>query len=63
MTYLSLRWLFLAAALAGAGACALFGVTPARAAASAACGLIWVLLSRRKARSLDRQFLGLPPRA
>jgi hypothetical protein len=63
MTYLTLRWLFLATALAGAGACALFGVTPARAGAAAACGLLWLMLSRRKARSLDRAVLGLPPRA
>lgn len=63
MTYLTLRWLFLIAALANAGACALFGLTPARAAAAAASGLLWALLSRRKARSLDREVLGVPPRA
>lgn len=62
MTYLTLRWMFLAAALTGAGSCALFGVTPARAGAAAVCGLLWILLSRRKARSLDRAVLGLPPR-
>jgi hypothetical protein len=59
LTYLTLRWLFLAAALASAGACALFGLTPLRAA----CALLWLLLSRRKARSLDREVLGVPPRA
>jgi hypothetical protein len=63
MSYLTLRWLFLALALASAGACALFGPTPARFAAGAACALVWVLLSRRKARSLDREVLGVPPRA
>ena len=62
MTYLTLRWLFLAAALASAGACALFGVTPGRAGAGVACGLLWLLLSRRKARSLDRAVLGVRPR-
>ena len=63
MTYLTLRWLFLALALASAAASVLFGLTPARAAAGAACALLWVLLSRRKARSLDREVLGVPPRA
>ncbi|HXT00055.1 MAG TPA: hypothetical protein VN915_05235 [Elusimicrobiota bacterium] len=63
MTFLTLRWLFLALALASAGACFLFGLTPERAAAAAACAALWVLLSRRKARSLDREVLGVPPRA
>lgn len=63
MTYLTLRWLFLLLALAGAGACLVFGLTPQRAAAGAACALLWALLSRRKARSLDREVLGVPPRA
>lgn len=63
MTYLTLRWLFLALALASAGACLWFGLTPERAALGAACALLWALLSRRKARSLDREVLGVPPRA
>ena len=63
MTYLTLRWIFLLAALAGAGRCAFSGTTPERAGFAAACGLLWYLLSRRKARSLDREVLGVPPRA
>jgi len=63
MTYLTLRWLFLIAALANAGACLYSGLTPPRAAGAAAFGLLWAFLSRRKARSLDREVLGVPPRA
>jgi len=63
MTYLTLRWLFLVLALASAAACFLFGLTPDRFAVGAACALLWMLLSRRKARSLDREVLGVPPRA
>ena len=60
--FLRLRWLFLLAAVAGAARCAFFVATPARAEFAAACGLAWFWMSRRKARSLDRESLGLPPR-
>ena len=62
MKLLSLRWVFLLAALAGAARCVLSGVTPARAGFAAACGLLWFRLSRLKVRSLDRASLGVPPR-
>ena len=63
MKFLSLRWVFLLAALAGAVLCAFAGTTLPRAGATAACGLLWYLLSRRKMHSLDRETLGVPPRA
>ena len=63
MTYLAFRWLFLGLTLASAGVCLLFGATPARLAVGIASGLLWMFLSRRKARSLDRAVLGVPPRA
>ena len=63
MTYLTLRWLFLALALASAGACLLLAATPLRVGLAVVSGLLWVFLSRRKARSLDRAVLGVPPRA
>jgi hypothetical protein len=63
MKLLSLRWIFLAAAAAGAARCAIFGLTPGSAASAAVFGLAWFALSRRKVHSLDRAVLGLPPRA
>jgi hypothetical protein len=62
MKFLSLRWLFLLAAAAGAARCAFFDATPARAAFAAVCGLLWFWMSRRQVRALDRTTLGLPPR-
>jgi hypothetical protein len=58
----SLRWIFFFAAGAGGAGCLLFGATPARVGVSAACGLLWLWLSRRKVESLDRETLGIPPR-
>ncbi len=63
MTYLSLRWVFLLAALAGAARCAWSGPTAARAGFVVVCGLLWFFLSQRKAHSLDRGVLGVPPRS
>lgn len=62
MKFLSLRWVFLLAAFAGAARCVFFGVTPARLAFAAVCGLLWFWLSRRKVHSIDREVLGLRPR-
>lgn len=56
------RWLLLPAAVAGAALCAFRGLTPRRAAFTAASGLGWYWLSRRKIRSLDRETLGIPAR-
>jgi hypothetical protein len=49
-----LRWILLPAAAAAALAMLLKGVTPGRLALAAVCALGWYGLSRRKARSLDR---------
>jgi hypothetical protein len=62
MKFLSLRWIFLLAAFAGAARCVFFGATPPRAAFAFVCALLWLRLSRLKVRSLDRGVLGLPPR-
>ena len=62
MKILSLRWVFLLAAFAGAARCAYSGATPAACGSAAACGLLWFWLSRRKVHSLDRETLGVPPR-
>ena len=62
MKFLSLRWVFLLAALAGAARCAVSGTTAGRAAFAAGCALLWFWLSRLKVHSLDRQTLGVPPR-
>lgn len=62
MKLLSLRWAFLLAALAGAARCAFSGAAPARVVFAIACALVWLWLSRRKMRSLDRGTLGVPPR-
>jgi uncharacterized membrane protein YbjE (DUF340 family) len=58
----SLRWLLLPAAAVSGALCVFSGVTPARAAVAAVCGLGWYRLSRAKVRSLDRAVLGIPPR-
>jgi hypothetical protein len=58
----NLRWPLLLAAVAGGARCAFFRATPGRLGLTAACGLLWFWLSRRKIRSLDRETLGLPPR-
>jgi hypothetical protein len=44
-------------------ACVFLGTTPGRAASTVASGTLWFVLSRRKVLSLDRAFLGIPPRA
>jgi hypothetical protein len=62
MELANLRWPLLAAALIGAGRCAFFEATPRRLEVTAACGLGWFLLSRRKVHSLDRENRGAPPR-
>ncbi|HEX4048892.1 MAG TPA: hypothetical protein VH309_13695 [Elusimicrobiota bacterium] len=62
MRLLSLRWVFLLAAAAGAARCVFSGAAPGRVAFAAACGLAWLRLSRLKVRSLDRETLGVPPR-
>jgi hypothetical protein len=54
--------MLLAAAVVGAARCIFFEATGLRLGCSAACGLGWFLLSRRKVRSLDRDRLGAPPR-
>jgi hypothetical protein len=53
-----LRWLFLLISLFSAARC-LWGFTPGRAAAAAAFGGLWYLLSRWKMHALDRANLGL----
>jgi hypothetical protein len=63
MKLLSLRWAFLLAAVAAAARCAFSGFTSARAAFALVCCALWLWLSRRKVRSLDRDTLGVPPRA
>ena len=62
MKLLSVRWLFLLAAVAGVARCVLSGATPPRLAFACACGLLWFWLSQRKVHSLDRESLGVPPR-
>jgi hypothetical protein len=62
MKLLSLRWIFLLAAVLGAGRCVFFDATPARVGFALACALLWYWLSRRKVHSLDRETLGVPPR-
>jgi hypothetical protein len=62
MKFLSLRWVFLAAAAALAARCAFFNATSYDFCLAALCGLIWFGLSRRKVHSLDRESLGLRPR-
>jgi hypothetical protein len=62
MKYLSLRWIFLLAAVAGALRCLYAGATPPRAGFACACALLWFWLSQRKVHSLDRESLGMPPR-
>ena len=62
MKFLSLRWIFLLAAVAGSARCAFFDATSARIGFAAVCGLLWFWMSRRKIRSLDREMLGMPPR-
>lgn len=49
-----LRWLLLPVAAVAALAILFRGVTPGRVALCAVCALAWYGLSRRKARSLDR---------
>lgn len=61
-TLSSLRWLLLLAAFAGLARCVIGAATPGGVAFSAVCGLAWYALSRRKALSLDRGSLGIPPR-
>ena len=62
MRFSSLRWVFLLAAVAGLVRCAFFDAGPAFIGSTAACGLLWLWMSRRKRRSLDRDALGIPPR-
>jgi hypothetical protein len=59
----SLRWVFLVAAVVSGAWCVLLRATPGRAAFAAVSGLAWYGLSRRKVLSLDRSTLGIPPRA
>ena len=54
-----LRWLLPPVAVIAALVVLLKGVTPGRFALCAVCALAWYGLSRRKARSLDRdRFIG-----
>jgi hypothetical protein len=62
MKFLSLRWVFLLAAVAGGARCVFFDATASEFGFAVVCGLIWFALSRRKVHSLDRDALGLPPR-
>lgn len=62
MKLLSLRWVFLLAAFAGAARCVFSDATAGRVAFAAACGALWFWLSRLKVHSLDRETLGVPPR-
>ncbi len=62
MRPISLRWLLLVLSAAAALRCVFWGVTPPRAAVTVCTGVLWYALSRRKALSLDRQSLGIPPR-
>jgi hypothetical protein len=62
MTPSILRWLLLLAAAAAGARCVFFGTTPPFLVLTAAAGLLWFWLSRRKVRSLDRDTLGVPPR-
>lgn len=57
-----LRWALFLAFLAAAARCVLSGATPLRLGFAVACGLAWAVLSRRKARSIDRDRMGLPQR-
>jgi hypothetical protein len=62
MKVLSLRWIFLLAAVAAAARCVFFQASPAQFGFAAAFGLVWFALSRRKVHSLDREELGIKPR-
>jgi hypothetical protein len=62
MKLLSLRWIFLLAAVAGGARCVFFDATAAQFGLAVVCGLIWFALSRRKVHSLDRATLGFAPR-
>jgi hypothetical protein len=62
MGILSLRWVFLLAAVAGGARCVFGGATPGRLGFAVACGALWLWMSLRKIRSIDRESLGLPPR-
>ena len=62
MKFLSLRWIFLAAAIAGMARCVFFDGTAMRVGSAAVCGLLWFWMSRLKVRSIDRETLGLRPR-
>lgn len=57
-----LRWTLFLAALVASARCVLSGATPLRLGFAFACGLAWAVLSRRKARSIDRDRMGLPQR-
>ncbi|MFI5350915.1 MAG: hypothetical protein ACHQ2Z_15315, partial [Elusimicrobiota bacterium] len=62
MKFLSLRWIFLLAAVAGAARCIFFDPAAPEFGFYVVCGLLWFALSRRKVHSLDRESLGFPPR-
>ncbi|MDE2491137.1 MAG: hypothetical protein KGM24_09830 [Elusimicrobia bacterium] len=59
----TLRWALLAVSAAAALLCVVRGLTPGRALVVVSTGTVWYLLSRRKALSLDREKLGIPPRS
>ncbi|MEK7383335.1 MAG: hypothetical protein AAB262_08625 [Elusimicrobiota bacterium] len=54
-----LRLTLFLAALAAAVRCVFWGATLLRLGLVLACGLAWVVLSRRKARSIDRDRVGI----
>jgi hypothetical protein len=58
----ALRWSLLAVSAAAALVCVVRGLTPWRAVVVVSTGSVWYALSRRKALSLDRERLGIPPR-
>jgi len=57
-----LRLTLLLATLAAAARCVFWGVTPLRLGVAIACGLATLVISWRKARSIDRDRMGLPQR-
>ncbi|OGS37107.1 MAG: hypothetical protein A2506_08795 [Elusimicrobia bacterium RIFOXYD12_FULL_66_9] len=57
-----LRLILLLAAFAGAVRCLFWGATPLSLGVMVACGLASAVISWRKARSIDRDRMGLPPR-
>lgn len=63
MKIAGLRWGLLIVAVIAAALAVFKGMTAPRITAAAAGGILWAVLSRRQARRLDRDRLGLPARS